>query len=93
MMAEFVESESNFRKVKKALVSRSIHIGSLADLKKIAKLFVRTGSTRSATSSDLWQYFGPLCCIIIVFLCALYAAYNVCKCTLHILLWTLQLIG
>jgi len=50
IMAEFVESESDFRKVKNALVSRSIHIGSPADLKIIAKLFVRTGSTRLATS-------------------------------------------
>jgi len=52
-MAEFVESESDFRKVKNALVSRSIHIGSPADLKIIAKLFVRTDSTRLATSSDV----------------------------------------
>jgi len=43
-MAEFVESESDFRKVKNALLSGSIHIGSPADLKTIAKLFVRTGS-------------------------------------------------
>jgi len=50
-MAEFIESESDFRKVKNGLVSRSIHIGSPVDLKIIAELFVRTGSTRLATSS------------------------------------------
>jgi len=49
-MAEFVESESGFRKVKNALVSGSIHIGSPADLKIIAKLFVRSGSTGSIFS-------------------------------------------
>jgi len=55
-MAEFIESESDFRKVKNALVSGSIHIGSPADLKIIAKLIVRTGSTCLTTSSDVWQY-------------------------------------
>jgi len=55
-MAEFVVSESDFWKFKNALVSGSIHIGSPADLQTIAKLFVRTGSTRLATSSDVWQY-------------------------------------
>jgi len=49
-MAEFVESESDFWKVKNTLVGGSIHIGSPADLKIIAKLFVRTGSTLLATS-------------------------------------------
>jgi len=54
-MAEFVESESDFRQVKNALVSGSIHIGSPAHLKIIGKLFVRTGSTRLATSLHVWQ--------------------------------------
>jgi len=55
-MAEFVESESDFRKVKNALVSGSIHIGSPANLKIIVKLFIKTGSTGLATSLDVWQY-------------------------------------
>ena len=67
-MAEVVENESHFRKVKNALVSGTMHISSAAGLKVIQKLFVRTGSSQLATASDVWQYFGPLyreyyCCI------------------------------
>jgi len=48
------------RRIKNSLVSGSFVLCKNDDKKTLSMLVVKTGSATDNSSSDVWQYFGPL---------------------------------
>ncbi len=59
---DYERSERPERRVNNSLVSGSFVLCNKEDKKILSMLVVKTGSATENSSSDVWQYFGPLYC-------------------------------